>query len=87
MRRLFVAVCLDCDLQPRTAHTPRVLLCFHSRPLDDQKLLSSAIRGQPTPLYVSSSEIGILTSQCLERERKICLNASALFLIELNFVH
>lgn len=34
-----------------------------SQPEDDQKLLSSVIRGQPTPSYVSSSEIVILKSQ------------------------
>lgn len=71
--------------QHRTAHTPRVLLYFHSRPLDDQKRLSSVIRGQPTPLYVSSSGIGISTSQIRGRE-SVSMHQRC-FYIELNFVH
>lgn len=55
-----------------------------SQPQDDQKLLSSVIRGQPTPSYVSGSEIVILKSQVRGKKSVV---TSAEFSIELNFVH
>lgn len=54
-----------------------------SQPQDDQKLLSSVIRGQPTPSYVSGSEIVFLKSQV---RGKKSVDTSADFSSELNFV-